>query len=248
MAGSMTYASPGPISTSVTSSCLTPIRPEWATPTWRAWQLSVPATGLMHSDHRHPGSNVNRAAVVAPMRTTSTCVLSGVRVSSGDSKSRVSTPATAISSRRSMVTSRAIGGRVTSEAIKTSPASVEVVIRGPFRADGAWGSCAAPPRAPRRHDGCGPQARPRSLDRSSPGRTELRSRSSAFLAPRPDAPVLTPRVQRTAWPTGPATAPRRGFAAPGGADPRGCPIVAACLPASAQRRSVRCRSGGRRRS
>src|SRR5215207_5030347 len=68
--GSMTYASPGPISTSVPSSCWTPIRPEWATPTWRAWQLSVPATGLTHSDHRHPGSNANRAAVVCPMRTT----------------------------------------------------------------------------------------------------------------------------------------------------------------------------------
>jgi type IV pilus biogenesis protein CpaD/CtpE len=53
---------------------------------------------LTHSDHRQPGSNANRAAVVAPMRTTSTCVLSGVRVSSGESKSRVSTPATAVSS------------------------------------------------------------------------------------------------------------------------------------------------------
>src|SRR3954447_25765344 len=99
----MTYAWPGPSSTSVPSSCLTAIRPEWATPTWRAWQLSVPATGLTHSDHRHPGSNENRAAVVAPMRTTSTCVLSGVRVSSGDSKSRDSTPAMERSSPREIV-------------------------------------------------------------------------------------------------------------------------------------------------
>src|SRR5262249_5244557 len=57
------------------------------------WQLSVPATGLTHSDHRHPGSIVNRAAVVLPMRTTSTCVLSGVLLSSGEPKSRFSTPA-----------------------------------------------------------------------------------------------------------------------------------------------------------
>ena len=27
------------------------------TPTWRTWQLSVPATGFTHSDHFHPGSN-----------------------------------------------------------------------------------------------------------------------------------------------------------------------------------------------
>src|SRR3954462_11650880 len=97
----MTYASPGPISTSVPSSGLTASRPEWTTPTWRAWQLSVPATGLTHSDQRHPGSNANRPTVAAPIRTTSTCVLSGVLVSSGESKSRDSTPGTAISSRRS---------------------------------------------------------------------------------------------------------------------------------------------------
>src|SRR3954451_10216987 len=89
----MTYASPGPISTSVPSSCLTASRPEWTTPMWRAWQLSVPATGLTHSDQRHPGSNANRPTVAPPMRTTSTRVLSGVRVSSGESKSRDSTPA-----------------------------------------------------------------------------------------------------------------------------------------------------------
>src|SRR3954453_24263326 len=99
--GSMTYTSPGPTSASVPSSCLMASRPAWTTPTWRAWQLSVPATGLTHSDQRHPGSNVIRAAVVPAIRTTSTCVLSGVLVSSGESKSRDSTPGTAVSSRRS---------------------------------------------------------------------------------------------------------------------------------------------------
>jgi O-methyltransferase len=37
----------------------------------------------MHSDHRHPGSTVNRATVAGPSCTTLTIVLSGVRVSSG---------------------------------------------------------------------------------------------------------------------------------------------------------------------
>ena len=55
---------------------------------------------LLASDHFQPGSNVMRAAVVPPTRITSTRVLSGVRVSSGESKSRVSTPATAVSTRR----------------------------------------------------------------------------------------------------------------------------------------------------
>src|SRR3954454_3155865 len=106
--GSMTYASPGPISTSVPSSCLMASRPEWATPTWRAWQVSVPATGLTHSDQRHPGSNVIRAAVDPPIRTTSTRVLSGVLVSSGESKSRDCTPGTAVSSHRSPDDPRAL--------------------------------------------------------------------------------------------------------------------------------------------
>src|SRR5215210_3640590 len=43
---------------------LHPSRPAWTTPTWRAWQLSVLATGWMHSDHRHPVANANRPAVV----------------------------------------------------------------------------------------------------------------------------------------------------------------------------------------
>src|SRR5215207_9796266 len=122
----MTYASPGPISTSVPSSWLTPSRPEWTTPTWRAWQLSVPATGLTHSDHRHPGSNANRPTVVAPMRTTSTCVLSGVRVSSGESKSRVSTPATAVSSPRLTLRLSRSRGRVASEVAGAVAAPLEL--------------------------------------------------------------------------------------------------------------------------
>src|SRR4029079_370152 len=62
-------------------------------PTWCTWQLSVPTTGLMHSDQRQPGSIVNRAAVVSPpIRTTSTLVLSGERTSSGASKSPTSRP------------------------------------------------------------------------------------------------------------------------------------------------------------
>src|SRR3954447_16049840 len=68
-------------------------------PTCRTWQLSVPTTGFTHSDHFQPGSKANRAAVVSPMWTTSTRVLSGVRVSSGESKLSASTPAIAVTSR-----------------------------------------------------------------------------------------------------------------------------------------------------
>src|SRR5512133_2448726 len=95
-------------------------RPDWTTPTWRAWQLSVPATGLTHSDQRHPGSNVIRATVVTPMRTTATCVLSGVLVSSGESKSRDSTPATAVPSHRLTMDPRALGGHIASELVGTA--------------------------------------------------------------------------------------------------------------------------------
>ena len=97
----MTYASPGPISTSVPSSCLMASRPEWTTPTWRAWQLSVPATGLTQSDQRHPGSNATVPRSSRPYARHQRCVLSGVLVSSGESKFRDSTPAMAVSSRRS---------------------------------------------------------------------------------------------------------------------------------------------------
>jgi hypothetical protein len=47
----------------------------------------------MHSDHFQPGSNRIRDAAMPPMRTISTFVLSGVRVSSGELKSPISTPA-----------------------------------------------------------------------------------------------------------------------------------------------------------
>src|SRR5262249_51350928 len=50
------------------------------------WQVSVPTSGLMHSDHRHPGCKVIRAALTEPRSTTSTWLLSGVRRSSGVSK------------------------------------------------------------------------------------------------------------------------------------------------------------------
>src|SRR6476619_1636607 len=86
----MTYAWPGPISSSEPSSCVMCIVPLWTTPTCRIWQLSVPATGLMHSDQRQPGSSSRRAALVSPMRTMSTRVRAGVRVSSGDAKLRAS--------------------------------------------------------------------------------------------------------------------------------------------------------------
>src|SRR6187399_261796 len=56
------------------------------------WQESVPTTGLMHSDQRHPGWNVNRPTSPAPILTTSTVVRSGVRTSSGVEKSLTSSP------------------------------------------------------------------------------------------------------------------------------------------------------------
>jgi hypothetical protein len=84
--GAMKYASPGPISASVPSSCTTCMRPAITAPTCLAWQLSVPATGLMHSDQRQPGCAVSRAAYTSPSFTTLSCVLSGVRLSSGASK------------------------------------------------------------------------------------------------------------------------------------------------------------------
>src|SRR5689334_8612386 len=61
------------------------IRPDTTYPRCAAWQLSVPTTGLMHSDHRHPGCAVSRATAADPRCTTLNNVLSGVRVSSGRS-------------------------------------------------------------------------------------------------------------------------------------------------------------------
>src|SRR5690242_17771320 len=54
----------------------------------------------MHSDHLQPGCMDMRDALVPPIRTMSTFVLSGARVSSGAEKSRASTPAIEPSSRR----------------------------------------------------------------------------------------------------------------------------------------------------
>src|SRR5438477_12506795 len=56
----------------------------------------------MHSDHLQPGCIDMRDALVPPMRTMSTFVLSGARVSSGAEKSRASTPAIGSSSRRQL--------------------------------------------------------------------------------------------------------------------------------------------------
>src|SRR5947207_1839185 len=62
------------------------IVPDTITPTWCAWHESVPTTGLMHSDHRQPGSTFKRPALMPARSTTSTLVLSGERTSSGESK------------------------------------------------------------------------------------------------------------------------------------------------------------------
>src|ERR1700730_14566612 len=60
------------------------------------WQLSVPTTGLMHSDQRQPGWKGERPIWPPARLTNSTVVLSAVRVSSGALKSRCSTPAMVI--------------------------------------------------------------------------------------------------------------------------------------------------------
>ena len=52
-------------------------------PTWRAWQLSPPTTGLIQVDQLQPGCKVKRAAATPPKSQTSTRALSGARVSSG---------------------------------------------------------------------------------------------------------------------------------------------------------------------
>jgi hypothetical protein len=58
-------------------------------------QLAVvgTTTGLMVSDHRQPGCKVARPTVAPPPFTPSTVFLSGLRVSSGDSKLPFPTPA-----------------------------------------------------------------------------------------------------------------------------------------------------------
>src|ERR1043166_3975539 len=62
------------------------IEPETTAPRWSAWQLSPPTTGLMHSDHFHPGCAVIRPTRFPSMLTISSLVLSGVRTSSAASK------------------------------------------------------------------------------------------------------------------------------------------------------------------
>ena len=69
----------------------------------------------MQSAQDQPGSSVRRAAVVSPIFTTSTFVLSGVRVSSGESKLRESTPATVgllcvVTERTKAIVTRSPGG------------------------------------------------------------------------------------------------------------------------------------------
>ena len=72
---------------------MTTIRPDCTMPRCLSWQLSVPTTGFTHVDQLQPGSIVKRATGEPPRCTMSTFVLSGVRVSSGEPKSRFSTPA-----------------------------------------------------------------------------------------------------------------------------------------------------------
>jgi hypothetical protein len=64
--GSITYAPPGPTSPSDPSLWVTWSRPLTIAPRCLAWHESVPTTGLTHSDHFHPGSNVKRAAGYVP--------------------------------------------------------------------------------------------------------------------------------------------------------------------------------------
>src|SRR5688500_18448887 len=85
----------------------------------------------MHSDHRQPGSNTNRPTVVAPIRTMSTFVLSGVRVSSGDSKSRDCTPAMAASCGRSTKTSSRLGASRYRAVLPLAAGALAVHAAGP---------------------------------------------------------------------------------------------------------------------
>src|SRR5689334_20775611 len=71
--------------------------PATTAPTWWAWQLSVPTTGLMHSDQRQPGCAVIRAALMPSRSRISRRVLSGVRTSSADPKSFFTMPAISFS-------------------------------------------------------------------------------------------------------------------------------------------------------
>src|SRR5438105_15204898 len=61
------------------------MRPETAYPTCEFWHDSVFTTGLMHSDHRHPASNMKRQSVWPCRRSTSTRVMAGMHSSGAGS-------------------------------------------------------------------------------------------------------------------------------------------------------------------
>src|SRR6266536_357415 len=92
----MDAMSPGPISASVPSSCTTFIRPEMQYSRWGASHLSVPASGLMCSDQRQPGSNVPKRTGWPPtLKTPPSPMPAKDRFSSGELVFLTSTPATA---------------------------------------------------------------------------------------------------------------------------------------------------------
>src|SRR5262249_349536 len=64
--GGIEPTSPGPSSASDPSSIRTTIRPERTWMRWPTWQLSVPTSGLTHSDQRHPGSWITRLISTPP--------------------------------------------------------------------------------------------------------------------------------------------------------------------------------------
>src|SRR5215217_9200986 len=71
------------MSASAPSSAATCSVPETMYPRCAVSQLSPPTNGLMHSDHRNPGSACNRFTVTVPRCTTDAVALVGVCISSG---------------------------------------------------------------------------------------------------------------------------------------------------------------------
>src|SRR5215212_5522099 len=71
------------MSASAPSSAATCSVPETMYPRCVVSQLSPPTNGLMHSDHRNPGSACNRFTVTVPRCTTDAVALVGVCISSG---------------------------------------------------------------------------------------------------------------------------------------------------------------------
>ena len=85
--GGITKASPGLRSNSVPSSITMCCRPEMTYPVCEDWHDSVPAIGLMCSDHFQPGSKTARPTVTPPSLTMLAFPLSTKgRVSSGESR------------------------------------------------------------------------------------------------------------------------------------------------------------------